>query len=52
VVSRSINAENRTGAPGTAARAASALGPGRKGSVALPLPAGETLNLAEIEGPG
>jgi hypothetical protein len=52
VVSRSINAENRTGAPGAAARAASGLGPGRKGSPAVSLPAGETLTLAEIEGPG
>lgn len=52
VRSRSINAENRTGAPGAAAHAASALGPGRKGAGFLPLPAGETLELADIEGPG
>lgn len=52
VVSRSINAENRTGATGAGARAASALGPSRKGSAYLPLPAGETLTLADIEGPG
>ncbi|RCK68121.1 DUF2961 domain-containing protein [Desertihabitans brevis] len=35
-----------------AARTASALGPGRKGSPALPLPAGETITLADVEGPG
>lgn len=52
VHSRSINAENPTGAPGQAARAASRLGPGRKGSASVPLPAGETLTLAEIDGPG
>ncbi|GAA3749071.1 glycoside hydrolase family 172 protein [Streptomyces tremellae] len=52
VRSRSINAENPTGAPGAAAREASPLGPGRKGRAYLPLPAGETLTLAEIEGPG
>jgi hypothetical protein len=50
--SRSINAENPTGAPGAAARTASALGPGRKGRAFLPLPAGESLTLADIEGPG
>ena len=52
VRSRSINAENPTGAIGAAARAASHLGPGRKGSAYLPLPAGETLTLAQIDGPG
>ncbi|MEU0922907.1 DUF2961 domain-containing protein [Streptomyces samsunensis] len=52
VRSRSINAENRTGAAGGAGRAASPLGPGRKGSAYLPLPAGESLTLAEIDGPG
>jgi hypothetical protein len=52
VRSRSINAENPTGASGAAGRVASALGPGRKGSAYLPLPAGETLTLAEIDGPG
>lgn len=50
--SHSINAENRTGSPGAAAQTASPLGPGRKGSAYLPLPAGETLTLADIEGPG
>jgi len=52
VRSRSINAENPTGAIGAAAQAASNLGPGRKGSAYYPLPAGETLTLADIEGPG
>jgi hypothetical protein len=52
VHSRSINAENPLGAPGSAAMTASALGPGRKGSAYRPLPAGETLTLAEIDGPG
>ncbi|MCM6763038.1 DUF2961 domain-containing protein [Rathayibacter sp. ZW T2_19] len=52
VRSRSINAENPTGASGAAARTASDLGPGRKGTAYLPLAAGETLTLAEIEGPG
>jgi len=50
--SHSINAENPTGGAGLAAHAASPLGPGRKGSAFLPLPAGQTLTLAEIEGPG
>lgn len=52
VRSRSINAENPTGAVGAGAREASALGPGRKGRAFLPLAAGETLTLAEIAGPG
>ncbi|GAA3084974.1 hypothetical protein JOF29_002996 [Kribbella aluminosa] len=52
VRSRSINAENPTGARGAAARTASALGAGRKGSPAVRLAAGETVTLAEIEGPG
>jgi hypothetical protein len=52
VRSHSINAENPTGASGSAARAASHLGPGRKGSAYLQLPAGHTLTLADIEGPG
>lgn len=52
VRSRSINAENPTGGSGLAGRAASALGPGRKGSAFMPLPAGQTLTLADIDGPG
>ena len=50
--SRSINAENPTGAAGSAGSAASHLGPGRKGSAYLPLAAGDTLTLADVEGPG
>jgi len=50
--SRSINAENPTGEPGRAATTASPLGPSRKGRAFLPLPAGETLTLADIDGPG
>lgn len=52
VRSRSINAENRSGAAGEAARAASPLGAGRKGRAFMPLPAGETLVLADVAGPG
>lgn len=50
--SRSINAENPTGAPGAGATAAGPLGVGRKGRAFLPLPAGETLTLADIGGAG
>ena len=50
--SRSINAENPTGAPGHAGRAASPLGPGRKGAPCVPLRQGSTITLAEIDGPG
>ncbi|GAA0598662.1 DUF2961 domain-containing protein [Kribbella sandramycini] len=50
--SRSINAENPTGAPGMAARTASALGPSRKGRPAIGLEPGETAVLAEIDGSG
>lgn len=52
VVSRSINAENPTGRKGAAASAASPLGPGRKGRPAVPIQPGETLTLADIDGPG
>lgn len=52
VRSRSINAENPTGENGGAARTASPLGTGRKGRAFLPLPAGETLVLADVDGPG
>ncbi|PSL38235.1 Protein of unknown function (DUF2961) [Labedella gwakjiensis] len=52
VRSRSINAENPHGAIGGAARTASPLGTGRKGTAFLPLPANETLVLADIDGPG
>jgi hypothetical protein len=50
--SRSINAENPTGASGRAGTSSSPLGQGRKGTAFLPLPAGETLTLAQIDGPG
>lgn len=50
--SRAINAENRSGAAGSAAAASSQLGPGRKGSAWSELPAGGSLVLADIEGPG
>jgi hypothetical protein len=50
--SRSINGENPTGAPGAAGTASSQLGPGRKGRPWVPVPAGATLLLADIEGPG
>ncbi|GGL33472.1 DUF2961 domain-containing protein [Phycicoccus endophyticus] len=52
VRSRSANAENPTGGEGAGASAPSPLGPGRKGSPALPLAAGETITLADIDGPG
>lgn len=52
VRSHAINEENPTGAPGAAASASSALGPGRKGAPARILAAGETAVLADIEGPG
>jgi hypothetical protein len=50
--SRAITAENPTGQKGAGGSAASALGPGRKGRAYLPLAAGETLTLGDIEGPG
>jgi len=50
--SRSINAENPTGARGSAGSAASALGPGRKGRAFIPLASGDSAVLAEIDGPG
>lgn len=52
VRSRSINAENPTGAFGIAASASSNLGPGRKGSAWAALPAGGTVDLVDIDGPG
>lgn len=50
--SRAINAENPNGQRGAAAQASSHLGPGRKGSAWYELPAGATITLAEIDGPG
>jgi hypothetical protein len=52
VVSRSISAENRAGAAGAGGRAASSLGTARKGAPSVRLAAGETVVLADIEGPG
>ncbi|ONK13437.1 glycoside hydrolase family 172 protein [Streptomyces sp. MP131-18] len=59
-VTRSISAENPTGAKGaggmategTGARAASLLGRGWKVSPSIEIPAGETATLADISGPG
>ena len=51
--SRAINAENPTGEPGRGGIAASELGPSRKGSPCLRnIPSGETVTLADIDGPG
>ena len=51
--SRSINWENRNGEKGRGGMAASDLGQGRKGSPCVPvIEAGETVTLAEMEGPG
>jgi hypothetical protein len=53
IVSRAINAENRTGMPGEGGKASSALGVGRKGSPCLKdIKSGETETLAYIEGCG
>jgi hypothetical protein len=52
VTSRSITAENPTGQKGAGGRAASNLGPGRKGRPCVPVEAGETITLADIGGNG
>ena len=52
LVSRSISFENPTGAPGAGGKAASNLGPGRKGAPAREIKPGETVPLCDIEGPG
>lgn len=49
---RSISAENPTGAKGAGGRYASNLGMARKGRPCLTLPKGETATLAPIDGPG
>ena len=50
---RSINWENQKGEKGKGGMAASDLGVGRKGSPCIPkVMAGETVTLAEINGPG
>lgn len=50
--SRSISFENQSGDKGKGGQAASPLGPGRKGSPARMIAPGETVQLADIEGPG
>ena len=51
--SRSINWENRKGEKGMGGRAASDLGTARKGSPCIPeIKSGETVTLAEMDGPG
>ena len=51
--SRAVNAENPTGEKGKGGMASSNLGPSRKGSPCLKdIPSGETVTLADIEGPG
>ncbi len=52
VASRSWSAENPDGAPGSGGTAASALGPGRKGSPCVTIPAGGTTVLVDATGPG
>jgi len=52
LTSRSISFENPTGAPGEGGKAASELGVGRKGAPNRSFAAGETVTLADIEGPG
>jgi hypothetical protein len=49
---RWINFENPSGAPGMGGRSASWLGIGRRGAPARLVPAGETLQLCDVEGPG
>jgi len=50
---RCVNAENPTGGKGTAASAASALGPSRKGSPCIQtVKAGENVTLMDVDGPG
>lgn len=50
--SRSVSFENISGAKGEGGKAASPLGPGRKGSPARMIEPGNTVVLADIEGPG
>src|SRR4051794_12470136 len=51
-VSRSITAENPTGAPGQGGQSTSALGPGRKGSPCITISAGQITTLADVSGAG
>jgi hypothetical protein len=52
LVSRSISFENPTGAPGEGGKAASNLGPTRKGAPQRSIKPGETVQLCDIQGPG
>ena len=52
LTSRSISFENPTGAPGEGGRAASNLGPTRKGSPSRTIEPGQTVQLCDVEGPG
>lgn len=52
LVSRSISFENPTGAPGEGGKAASKLGPGRKGSPMRNVKPGQTVPLCDIGGSG
>jgi D-arabinan exo alpha-(1,3)/(1,5)-arabinofuranosidase (non-reducing end) len=52
IESRSISFENPTGEKGAGGKAASNLGPGRKGQPARDIGSGETVTLCDIEGPG
>jgi hypothetical protein len=52
LVSRSISFENPTGLPGEGGKAASNLGPGRKGAPAREIKPGETVQLCDVKGPG
>ncbi|MEA3365132.1 MAG: glycoside hydrolase family 172 protein [Candidatus Hydrogenedentes bacterium] len=52
LVSRSISFENPTGTPGEGGKAASKLGPTRKGAPNRAFKPGETVQLADIKGPG
>jgi hypothetical protein len=49
---RSISPENMNGEPGSGGRAASVLGPGRKGSPCVTISRGETRRLVDVKGPG
>jgi len=50
--SRTISFENPTGERGAAGKAASNLGPGRKGAPAIDFKPGQTVTLCDIKGPG
>ena len=52
LLARSISFENPTGEAGAGGKAASNLGPGRKGAPARDIKPGETVQLCDINGPG